>query len=76
MQTQDIIEAALKLKADERSEIVDKLLQSLDAPDAQIDRIWAEEAERRVRALDAGRMATHSLDDVFSDARKTRPEQG
>lgn len=65
MQTHEIIEQALKLKADERSEIVDRLLQSLDKPDADIDRLWGEEAVRRVRALDDGRMKTYALDEVL-----------
>ncbi len=50
MQTREIIMEALKLKADERSEIVDQLLQSLDKPDPDIDRVWGEEAVRRARA--------------------------
>ena len=72
MQTHEIIEEALKLKADERSEIVDQLLQSLDKPDADIDRVWGEEALRRVRALDEGRMKTYALDEVLNQARETR----
>lgn len=72
MQTHEIIEEALKLKADERSEIVDQLLQSLDKPDADIDRVWGEEAVRRSRALDEGRMKTYALDEVLTQASGTR----
>ncbi len=68
MQANEILEEALKLKADERSNIVDRLLQSLDRPDADIDRLWGEEALRRARAVDEGRMKTHALDDVLAQA--------
>ena len=51
MQTHEIIEEALKLKA--------------------IDRVWGEEAVRRVRALDEGRMKTYALDEVLAQASGT-----
>lgn len=71
MQTQEIIMEALKLKANERSEIVDRLLESLDKPDADIDRVWGEEAVRRARALDRGHSKTYALDEILTEASGT-----
>ncbi len=65
MRAAEIVEEALRLTADERTVIVDRLLESLDTPDPEIDRIWGEEALRRVEALDAGRMKTYPADDVI-----------
>lgn len=67
MGKQEIIELALQLKATERYEVVEKIMQSLDKPDAEIDRVWAEEASRRARACDEGRMKTVSFEDVFGN---------
>jgi putative addiction module component (TIGR02574 family) len=51
-----ILKQALDLPAIDRAVIVESLLASLDQPDAQIDELWAEEAERRIAAYDAARM--------------------
>lgn len=61
----EIIDMALQLKAAERYEIVEKIMQSLDKPDTEIDRVWAEEALHRVRACDEGRMKILSSEKVF-----------
>jgi len=63
----EIIDMALQLKAGERYEIAERMLQSLDKPDAEIDRVWVEEALHRARACDEGRMKTVSFEEVFGD---------
>ena len=63
----EIIDMALQLKAAERYEIVEKIMQSLDRPDTDIDRVWAEEALNRARACDEGRMKTLSFEEVFGN---------
>lgn len=67
MSTTEVIEQALKLKASERYMLLEMLHQSLDKPDPEIDRIWREEALRRVRAYDEGKLATVSMEEVFRD---------
>lgn len=46
-------------------EIADQLMQRLDKPDPEIDRIWGEEAVRRLTSVDARRSRTFSADEVF-----------
>ena len=65
MSTTEVIEQALKLKASERYMLLEMLHQSLDKPDPEIDRIWREEALRKVRAYDEGKLATVSMEEVF-----------
>ena len=65
MQIDEIIQEALRLPAAARFEIVDQLMQSLDKPDPEIDRIWGEEAVRRLARVDAGRSQTYSADEVL-----------
>jgi putative addiction module component (TIGR02574 family) len=67
MGTTDIIEQALKLKASERYMLLEMLHQSLDKPDPEIDRIWREEALRRVKAYDEGKLSSVSMEEVFRD---------
>jgi hypothetical protein len=46
-------------------EIADQLMQSLDKPDPETERIWGEEAVRRLAAIDAGHSRTYSAEEVF-----------
>ena len=67
MGKQEIIELALQLKAADRFEVVEKIMQSLDKPDSEIDQVWAAEALHRARACDEGRMKTIPFDEVFAN---------
>lgn len=65
--TDRVIEEALSLPADARLSLVEKLLTSLNLPlDEEIERLWAEEAERRVCQLDAGEAKLIAGEEVFS----------
>ncbi len=66
----NIFEEALSLPADERAGLVEKLLQSLNLPtQAEIDRLWAEEAERRVSQIEAGKVELIPGEQVFARIR-------
>jgi putative addiction module component (TIGR02574 family) len=58
--------AAKKLEPSERLELVEQLLDSLDAPDSAIDAKWAHEAEERLLAYRRGEIAAVSLADVLA----------
>ena len=65
-----VIEEALSLPADVRLSLVEKLLMSLNLPtDAEIDRIWAEEAENRVSQIGSGEVKPVPGEEVFSKIR-------
>ena len=67
MGTKEILENALKLKPQERLELADLLLESLDRPDRAIEEIWAEEAQRRLEAYRAGRLKGIPFEEVFGE---------
>ena len=54
MGSKEILEQALQLRPDERFILVEGLLKSLDEPDYDLDAIWVEEAEKRLKAYRAG----------------------
>ena len=65
-----VFEEALSLPSDERVSLVEKLLTSLNLPiQAEIDRLWAEEAERRVSQIDRGDVELIPGDEVFAKIR-------
>ena len=66
-----LADQALSLPCEDRVYLVDRLLQSLNAPSqAEIDRLWAEEAERRVDEMDSGKLQTIPGEQVFAEIRK------
>lgn len=65
MQVNEIVQEALRLPAEQRVEILELITQSLDTPDPEVDRLWVEEAVRRLAALHAGQTKTYSMDEVF-----------
>ncbi len=60
-----IISQALHLKPAERFIIIETLIMSLDVPDPAIEKAWAREAEKRLKAYKAGKLKTVSFEDIF-----------
>lgn len=67
MGTEEIIKQAVKLKPTERFDLVEKILHSLDHPNPEIDRIWLEEAEKRLAAYRAGKVKGVPAEDIFGE---------
>jgi putative addiction module component (TIGR02574 family) len=67
MSSNEILKQAMVLKPEERFMIVEGLLKSLDEPDLALDDIWAEEAEKRLKAYRAGRLEGISMEELFKD---------
>ena len=70
---QEILSAALALPPGMRAGLADHLLASLDGPDQKrIDALWAEEAERRLREIDEGKVETIDGELVMRELRSRR----
>jgi len=67
MSSKEILEQAMVLESKERFMIVEGLLRSLDEPDRRLDEIWAEEAEKRLRAYREGRLEGIPMEEIFRD---------
>jgi putative addiction module component (TIGR02574 family) len=66
-----VFDEALSLPAEARISLVEKLLASLNLPTrAEIDRLWAEEAERRIAQIDKHEKRLVPGDKVLSNIRK------
>ena len=70
MSIEELESEAMKLDPKARARLAGKLLESLDTlSEAENERTWAEEAERRDRDLDSDRDDGRSADEVLRDAR-------
>jgi hypothetical protein len=54
----------------EKLQLVDAILEELVKPDPEIDRIWAEEARKRWKAYQAGRVPMVSYGTVMAKHRR------
>jgi putative addiction module component (TIGR02574 family) len=66
-----VFDEALSLPAKARVSLIEKLLTSLNLPtQPEIDRLWAEEAERRIAQIDKGEVKLVPGKKLFSNIRK------
>jgi len=70
MTRKELEDEALRLPADERARLAQKLILSLDdLSSAELDEAWLAEADRRARELDRGEVQPISADEVRRKAR-------
>ncbi len=74
MTLEELEAEALKLNPNFRAKLAGKLLHSLEAlSDAEIERLWAEEALRRDQEIENGADTIKAAEDVLRDARSRLP---
>jgi len=63
------------LPPDERAELVESIMQTLDPVDPEIDRLWADKAKDRLAAYRRGELETVDFDEVLAsyDLEPKRP---
>ena len=65
------VEQALKLSPTERAEVAEQLIVSLDeVPDADAERAWQEEVQRRLQQVERGEVELIDSDTVMAELRK------
>ena len=66
MSANEIIEQAIDLKPQDRYLVIEQLILSLNEPDKDIENLWIEESDRRLKEYKKGSLKTASFDEVFS----------
>ena len=64
---ESLFKKACLLKPQERFLLIDGLIRTIDEPNINIDNIWTEEAEKRLRAHKSGKTTGISFEDVFKE---------
>ena len=59
-----ILKEALNLSPAERLQLIEMLTLSLNKPDENIEKFWAEESEKRYKALEEGRIKVITFNEV------------
>jgi len=69
IKTEDLFSEAISLPVEIRTELIDKLLQSLNPSRKDIDELWAKEVEKRVEEIRTGEVKTVPGEEVFKKIR-------
>lgn len=72
LKAEDLIHEAMSLPVGLRARLVDELFKSLNPSQAEIDKLWAVEAERRVCEIESGKVKPIPGEQVFEELRKRR----
>ena len=71
--SQVVLEEALKLPPNERAEVAEQLIASLDeAPDVNVEQAWQEEVQRRLQQVEHGEVKTIPWEEVQKRLRHDR----
>jgi putative addiction module component (TIGR02574 family) len=60
----NILEKAKKLKPIEKLQLVEALLESLDKPDPEIEKLWIKEADERYEAYKRGELQSTDWEEI------------
>ena len=66
----EIISMAESLPIDIKTQLIDRLLNSLHPSQKEIDELWVKEAERRVNEIKTGKVKTVPGEEVFREIRE------
>ncbi|MFS8086194.1 MAG: addiction module protein [Acidobacteriota bacterium] len=70
-----VLQEALGLSPQDRAEVLQRLLATFqEPPDAELDELWAQEAEDRLDAFDRGELGSVSAEEVFARIERQRPK--
>jgi len=69
MKTSDIVAMVESLPVDIKTVLLKKILESLSPSQEEIDRLWAKEAEKRVRSIKNGKGKTIPGGEVFKEVK-------
>jgi putative addiction module component (TIGR02574 family) len=62
----ELIEEVASLPVEERAIVADSILRSLNPPESDMDRKWAEVAQRRLAELRSGKVKPIPGEEVFA----------
>ena len=68
--TNELMSMVKSLPIDIKTQLIEKLLSSLNPAQKEIDALWAAEAEKRVAEIREGKVKTIPGDEVFKEIRE------
>jgi putative addiction module component (TIGR02574 family) len=66
MDTQTLIDEVIALPVEQRSQVVESILASLNQPNSDIDKQWIKVAKKRLAEMESDKSQTINSDEVFA----------
>lgn len=66
MDTQTLIDEAIALPVEQRSQVIESILASLNQPNSEIDKQWIKIAQKRLAEMESDKSLTISSEEVFA----------
>ena len=70
IRTDELMAMIESLPVEIKLEVIERMLRSLHPVRKEIEELWAEEVERRLKELKTGKVRAVSAEDVFKEALK------
>jgi putative addiction module component (TIGR02574 family) len=70
MKTEELIAEISDLPVEQRARIADQILQTLNAPDPDIEASWIQEVEERAEEYEKGKVELIPASDVFKSLKE------
>lgn len=70
MKTNELISMAESLPLDLKTQLIDRLLNSLNPSQKEIDELWEKEAERRIEEIKTGKVKPIPGEEVFKEIKE------
>jgi len=70
IKTDELISEAISLPIDIRTQLINRLLVSLNPERRDIDEFWMKEAEKRLKDIKTGKVKTVSGEQVFQEIKE------
>ncbi len=74
METKEIIDKISDLPVTQRAAIADKILQTLNEPNTEIEKAWMKEVDRRAAQVENGEVELVPVEEVFKELREINEE--
>jgi len=68
--TEELFSMVESLPVDIKTQLVEKILNSLNPSQKEIDALWVKEVERRVKDIRSGKVKTIPGEEVFREIKK------
>ncbi len=68
--TDELMSMVESLPIEIKTKLIEKILNSLHPTQKEIDELWAEEAERRLKDIKTGKVKTIPAEEVFGDIQR------
>lgn len=65
MSVNEVLNKAMDLSPQDRYLVIETLVNSLDELDKDIEKLWIEESEKRLKSYENGTLKTVSFEEVF-----------